>query len=203
MSEELQPDIVLQDRFDQGKQVGELATKRFPDGVQIEVDRNAIDQAVADTKAALDAQAPFIFEASFFADNTFVAVDVLERLDDGFRLIEVKSSSSQKDEHIPDAAVQAHVLRESGVKVRATQIMHLNKEFRHPDQGDLFVSTDVTTPVDQMLARVPAEIQAQLEVLPGPLPDVEIGSHCFEPRDCPRSRRRTLEACHARSRRAT
>ncbi len=119
MAEELQPDIVLQDRFDQGKQVGEVATKRFPGGVQIEVDRNAIDQAVVDTKAALDAQAPYIFEASFFADDTFVAVDVLERLEGGFRLIEVKSSSSQKDEHIPDAAVQRHVLQESGVEVRA------------------------------------------------------------------------------------
>lgn len=182
---ELQPDIVLQDRFNQGKQVGELATERFPGGVHIEVDRNAINKAVADTKAALDVQAPFIFEASFFADNTFVAVDVLERLEDGFRLIEVKSSSSQKDEHIPDAAVQRHVLQESGVDVRAAEIMHLNKEFRHPDQGDLFHHTDVTTLVDEMLRGVPGEIEAQLKVLAGPLPDVEIGSHCFEPRDCP------------------
>ncbi len=33
---ELQPDIVLQDRFDQGAQVGKLAQTRFPGGVLID-----------------------------------------------------------------------------------------------------------------------------------------------------------------------
>lgn len=68
----------------------------------------------------------------------FVAVDVLERNGDGFTLIEVKSSSSQKDEHIPDAAIQTHVLRQCGITVQRAEIMHLNKEFRFPDEGDLF-----------------------------------------------------------------
>ncbi|KKK55037.1 hypothetical protein LCGC14_3078610, partial [marine sediment metagenome] len=114
-----------------------------------------------------------------------MAVDVLERLDDGFRLIEVKSSSSQKDEHIPDAAVQKHVLAQCGIDVLAVEIMHLNKEYRHPDEGDLFNRTDVTTPVDEWLGRIPAELEAQLEMLAGSCPDVEIGSQCFEPRECP------------------
>ena len=34
---ELQPDKVLQDRFDQGQAVGELATSLFPDGVLIDL----------------------------------------------------------------------------------------------------------------------------------------------------------------------
>ena len=34
---ELQPDIVLQDRFDQGKHVGELAQTRFPGGTLIDL----------------------------------------------------------------------------------------------------------------------------------------------------------------------
>src|SRR5207302_5052383 len=36
MAMELQPDKVLQDRFDQGAQVGALARERFPGGVLIE-----------------------------------------------------------------------------------------------------------------------------------------------------------------------
>ena len=44
-----------------------------------------------------------------------MAVDVLERTDDGHNLIEVKSSSSQKPEHVWDAAIQAHVLRQNGL----------------------------------------------------------------------------------------
>ncbi|MCH7717008.1 MAG: DUF2779 domain-containing protein [Gemmatimonadetes bacterium] len=182
---ELQPDIVLQDRFDQGSQVGELAQTRFPGGTLIDFPYREVDAKIEATRLALDFAAPAIYEASFLADNTFVAVDVLERLDDGFRIIEVKSSSSQKDEHIPDAAVQKHVLVQCGIDVRAVEIMHLNKEYRHPDQGDLFARTDVTTPVDEWLGRIPAELEAQLAMLAGPCPDIEIGEHCFKPRDCP------------------
>ncbi len=182
---ELQPDKVLQDRFDQGKQVGELARGRFPGGVLIDLPHHAVAERIRLTQAALDAQASVIFEASFKALDTYVAVDVLERLDPGFRLIEVKSASSQKEEHLPDVAVQAHVARQSGIDVRTVEIMHLNKEFRHPDRGDLFESADVTALVEEMLPGIPAEIEAQLEVMRGSLPDVAIGVHCFEPRECP------------------
>ena len=91
---ELQPNIVLQDRFDQGSQVGELAQTQFPGGTLIDFPYREVDAKIEATRLALDFAAPAIYEASFLADNTFVAVDVLERLDDGFRSIEVKSSSS-------------------------------------------------------------------------------------------------------------
>ncbi len=191
---ELQPDKVLQDRFDQGNQVGELARGRFPRGVLIDLPHTAVAERIRLTQEALDTKVPVIFEASFQADHTYVAVDVLERLDPGFRLIEVKSASSQKEEHLPDAAVQVHVAKRSGIDVRTVEIMHLNKEFRHPDQGDLFESTDVTAPVEEMLPGIPSEIEAQLEVLRGSLPDVAIGVHCFEPRECP-----FLERCWPQS----
>jgi predicted RecB family nuclease len=182
---ELQPDKVLQDRFDQGSQVGELARERFADGTLVDLPHHEFAQRVSLTEQAVHSSAPAIFEASFFADDTFVAVDVLARVDDEWRLIEVKSASSLKDEHIPDAAVQAHVLSRSGIDVHAVDIMHLNKEFRFPDQGDLFVRSDVTAAVRDMLPSIPGEIEAQLDMLSGPLPDVPIGVHCSEPRDCP------------------
>jgi len=181
---ELQPDKVLLDRFDQGRQVGELARAQFADGVVIDT-HATLDERAQRTQTSLGAKAPAIFEASFQAGGTFVAVDVLERLDTGFRLIEVKSSSSQKDEHIPDAAVQTHVLATSGIDVRAVEIMHLNRDFRHPDTGALFARTDVTAQVRDALPGVPGEVATQLEVLRGPLPNVPIGLHCFEPRECP------------------
>ena len=182
---ELQPDIVLQDLFGQGRQVGQLATELFPNGRSIELDYRDLPRAVEDTRAALDDGARCIFEASFFEHRTFVAVDVLEEQDDGWRLIEVKSSTRQKDEHIPDAAVQKYVLGQAGLDVINCEILHLNREFRHPDQGDLFQSTDVTDPVDHRLPQIPEEIDSQLEMLAGPCPDVEIGSHCYDPRACP------------------
>src|SRR5438876_11288067 len=72
MALELQPDKVLQDRFDQGAQVGALARDQFPGGVFIDLPHNAYAERVAKTKEALASDAPAIFEASFIADKTFV-----------------------------------------------------------------------------------------------------------------------------------
>lgn len=182
---ELQPDKVLQDLFDQGRQVGEAARARYPGGVLIDLPHHAGAERVAATKKALAEGAPAVFEATFIADNTFVAIDVLEKRGDGYRLTEVKSSTSQKDEHIPDVAVQAQVAAACGVNVTAAEVLHLNKEFRHPDSGDLFARTDVTAQVAAFVGQVPDEIARQRKMLAGPLPDVAIGAHCFEPRDCP------------------
>jgi len=182
---ELQPDKVLEDLFSQGRQVGELARTRFPGGVLIDLPHYARKERVAATTAALDAGAPAIFEATFIADDTFVAIDVLERHDGGHRLVEVKASNSQKDEHIPDVAVQAYVAAASGIDVKGTEVMHLNSEFRHPDKGDLFDRTDVAAEVVTYLPNVPDEIGRQKAMLAGSIPDVAIGLHCFEPRDCP------------------
>ena len=176
---ELQPDKVLQDRFDQGKQVGELARSHFPGGVLI------ADRSVPATRKLIDAGAPAIFEASFLADNTFVAVDILTPQDGGFHLTEVKSSSSQKEEHLPDVAVQIHVLAQSGIKVTGADVMHLSKECHFPDLSNLFERTDVTEAVGPLLNKVGWEIEAQLRMLEGPLPEVPIGLQCHEPYECP------------------
>src|SRR5439155_1621553 len=172
---ELQPDKVLQDLFDQGRQVGEAARQRYPGGVLIDLPHWAGAARVAATQKALAEGAPAVFEATFIADETFVAIDVLERQGDGYRLTEVKSSSSQKDEHIPDVAVQARVAAACGVNITAAEVLHLNKEFRHPDSGDLFARTDVTGPVAAFVAQVPDEIARQRKMLAGPVPDAPGG----------------------------
>ena len=185
---ELQPGKVLQDRFDQGRQVGELARTRYPGGVLIDLPYDAYADRIAATQAALDQGAPAVFEATFIADNTYVSIDVLEKLtkqEGGYRVTEVKSSTSQKAEHIPDVAIQARVAAACGVHVSAAEVLHLNKEFRHPDSGELFTSTGVTEQVIAFLPQVPEEIARQQKMLAGPLPDVPIGLHCFEPHECP------------------
>src|SRR5207247_4246520 len=98
------------------------------------------------TRQLLDADAPAILEATIIADDTFVAIDVLEKQRDGYHLTEVKSSSSLKEEHIPDVAIQARVAAGCHVRITAAAVLHLNKEFRHPASGELFVRTDGTAP---------------------------------------------------------
>jgi hypothetical protein len=184
---ELQPDKVLQDRFDQGAQVGALARDRFPGGVLVDLPYYAADERVTLTRKLIDAGAPAIFEASALADNTFVAVDVLTPQDGGggFHLTEVKSSSSQKEEHLQDVAVQIHVLERSGIHITGADVMHLNKECRFPDLTNLFERTDVTELVRPLINKVSWEIDKQSEMLDGPLPDIPIGLQCHEPYECP------------------
>ncbi|MFN2570080.1 MAG: DUF2779 domain-containing protein [Gemmatimonadales bacterium] len=182
---ELQPNKVLEDRFDQGRQVGALARERFPGGVLIDLPHNAYAERVSLTRKLLDDGAPAVFEASFVADNTFVAVDVLARNNGGYHLTEVKSSSSQKEEHLADVAVQVHVLQQSGVKISGADVMHLCKECHFPDLSNLFERTDVTAAVQPLLGKIGWEIDAQLQMLDGPLPSITIGAQCHAPYSCP------------------
>src|SRR5258705_2765417 len=63
--------------------------------------------------------------------------------------------------------------------------MHLNRECHFPDLDNLFQRTDVTEAVQPLLNKVGWEIEAQLRMLEGPLPDVAIGRQSHEPYKCP------------------
>lgn len=182
---ELVPDAARQEIFDQGHVVGAAAQARFPGGVLIEAPHRDFDARVALTRAAIDAGAPALFEASFFADDVFVAVDVLERTATGWTLVEVKSATKVKEQYIPDAAVQLHVLRAAGLHVDRVELMHLNRACRFPDLSNLFERVDITEEADALLADVRLSREAQLQMLAGPVPDVAIGRHCTSPYDCP------------------
>jgi hypothetical protein len=182
---ELVPDAQTQAIFDQGTSVGVLARTYVPGGTLIDFPYDQIQKKIDATAASLAAGTRVIYEASFFADRVFVAVDILERRRGGFGLIEVKSSTGAKPEHLPDAAIQAHVLGQAGLEVRSVEIMHLNRACTFPDLSDLFVRTDVTREVAALLPDVPAQAQEQLRMLEGPLPEVAIGPHCGAPHECP------------------
>jgi predicted RecB family nuclease len=182
---ELQPDKVLQDLFDQAHQVGEAARRLFPGGVLIGSGGER-EERVAATEIALASGAPTLFEAAFATPDVFVAVDVLQRTESGaHHLFEAKASNSQKEEHLPDVAIQLHAARASGVEIARAEVIHLNGDFRHPGPADLLARTDVTAAVEAILPTIPAELARQQAVIEGPLPQVPIGAHCFEPRDCP------------------
>ena len=188
-AEELKISPAIKDIIDQGNQVGRLARAQFPGGVLVELEHDDPERLPL-TQKLVAAGTPAIFEATFVADHTFAAVDVLLREGDGWVLIEVKSGTDVKDKYVLDAAIQTHVLKAAGVDVRRTEIMHINKEFVAPEPGappaaDLFVRDDVTFVVSGLLPLIHANIEAQLAALAGPLPAVEIGKQCREPDECP------------------
>jgi len=184
---ELVPEAGLRNLLNQGADVGRKAQGYVggTGGHLIDLPFNQWDNKVAETQDVLQREPPAIYEATFLAADTYVAVDILERGPRGYGVVEVKATNRLKPEHLPDVAVQVHVLRRSGLPVERVEVMHLNPECRFPDLGNLFVREDVAALVEAVLLGVPDEIEAQLRMLDGPLPDVPIGEHCTRPHDCP------------------
>jgi predicted RecB family nuclease len=182
---ELQAGPELQAVFDRGHRVGAAARERFPGGVLIDLPHDDIQGRVEATAQALANGTRVIYEASFLQDDVFVAVDVLERQLGGFTLVEVKSTLDVKPPHVPDVAVQLHVLRRAGLDVGRAELMHLNRDCRHPDLSNLFVREDVTDKAEEFLPSVAASICSMQSALQGLLPEIAIGAHCTEPYECP------------------
>ncbi|MBT8452350.1 MAG: DUF2779 domain-containing protein [Deltaproteobacteria bacterium] len=182
---ELRPDAALQAVFDMGNRVGARAREEFPNAVLIDFDYRRPLDSVKPTRQAIDAGASVILEASFFEDDIFVAVDALSKEGEGWVITEVKATTRVKPQHIPDAAVQAHVVEKAGLPVVRVELMHLNREHRHPDKGPLFIRADISADVAAFRSDIAGEARAQMQMLAGELPDVEPGAHCTSPYECP------------------
>ena len=179
--------------FDTGTGVGELARERFPSGQLVEEKYFEHSQAVRTTETALaDASVPAIFEGGFAFEKIRIRVDILKRNEDeSFDLIEVKSTTSAKSEHIPDVGVQLHVLEGLGIPVRQAHLMHINNAYVYRggayDLEELFSLQDVTEEARKFASDVaPEELVQMWEALDEEtVPAVETGSHCTKPYRCP------------------
>jgi len=171
--------------LERGRHLGELARAHVPGGVLIDLPPWELDARVAATTEALANGAQVVYEASFRAGGGFASVDILERTGRGFVLTEVKSTLDVKVEHLPDVALQTHVLTSAGLDVRHIEVMHLNRECRHPDLSNLFKRERVTADVLPLLPDVPVKLAELHQALAGPLPEVEPGPHCDAPHPCP------------------
>ncbi len=178
--------------FDAGTRIGELARGLYPGGVLMEQDHLRINEAIDATKAALAGPpVPAIYEAGFIFDDVRVRADILPRTQGGRHdLVEVKSATSVKDEHIPDLAIQLYVLQGAGVRPVRACLAHLNKEYVYSggdyDLSRLFTVEDVTGRVREYLPGIPAALKEMRLALAGSAaPDIKPGRHCSSPYDCP------------------
>jgi hypothetical protein len=122
-------DVATQAIFDQGTQVGTVAKCLFPKGIEIGagvIKRSTVDEL---SRAALPERRP-MFEAGFIAGSAFARADVLVPVDRGqWDLVEVKSSTKVKPEHISDIALQRHVYSEAGLRIRRCAVLHVNTDY--------------------------------------------------------------------------
>lgn len=176
-----------QKQFDEGNEVGIRAREWWGEGRLIDVDFRDIGKACDATKLAILEGATTIYEGSFAADDLFARVDILHREDvnSPWQLIEVKKTTSVKDQHVDDVAIQAIILKKCGLEISSYHLMHLNNECTFPDLSTLFDVADISGEVKQKLPETERKI-AKLKsgVKETNEPKLKIGPHCESPYEC-------------------
>ena len=178
--------------FDTGTSVGELATNLCSGGILVTENHLHHEEAIETTRKLLDdPSVPAIFEAAFLYDDIRVRADLLPRVDvSAFDLIEVKSTTSTKEEHVFDVAVQLYVLEGCGVKVRRSCLCHIDNEYVYQggeyELEKLFAIDDITEEARQFQPLVLQELQdmrrSLWELEP---PEETTGRQCTSPYICP------------------
>jgi len=179
--------------FDIGNEVGDVARNIYdPQGSGTLIDPSAYGFRAAFKKTAelLEGDKP-IFEAAFSIEGGLALADVMLRLepDKAWRMIEVKSSTSVKDYHLDDISIQNYVAKKSGVNLEGIALGHINSKWIYNgdrDYSGLIKEVDLTAHAKEMEQEVAKWFKAANKIASQSVePDVEIGSHCSEPFECP------------------
>ena len=178
--------------FDTGHAVGHRAQQRWPGGVEVGFKPWERDPAVAQTRKLMaDPTVPAIYEAAFLHQGLYVRVDILARTDEGWDLVEVKSSTRpEKEVFLKDLAVQYWVLSRLSVPLREVGILVLNNQYVYPggdyDPQELFRFHEATEYCQEHSDWVGQDVQRLHAVLARSEPPViGVGDHCFRPYECP------------------
>lgn len=91
-------DTFLQALANGGFQVEELARMHYPDGIFINTETYEYEKAVQLTQEALQNENIIIYEAAFLVDGYFIRTDIIEKIGNKVRLIEVKAKSFDPNE---------------------------------------------------------------------------------------------------------
>jgi len=175
--------------FDQGHEVGALARRYFPGGVLLDEDREHTEQALARTTELIKEGVKTLYEAAFFAEGVLVRCDIVRKVGGAWHLIEVKSSTQLKEQHLPDIAIQKYIMEAAGYKVAKSFLMVINTDFvKHGpiDPREFFTLLEVTQELAEAEAEVPANLEAFFKTLSDPArePAIKFGCHCSSPYEC-------------------
>jgi len=175
--------------MDQGRQVGKLAQRLFPGGVEVRTGNP--EEAIRITRELIaNPDIPAILEGAFESDGVFVRVDILHRRRDRrWRLIEVKSSASMKDEHPEDVAIQYRVVSNCGLDVATCHLAHINRNYVYQggniDPWRFFRIRNLTREVTRLKTKLVFQLRSEFRVLEMPtVPDLPTGKHCLKPVVC-------------------
>jgi len=181
--------------FDTGHRVGDVAQQIYGQGRGILIEYGpGLSQAVRDTERLMKAgvEEP-IFEATFSHGGVLVRLDVLipqgpNPQSPAWKIVEVKSSTKVKDEHVADCAIQAWVFQGLGYELSEIALSHIDTAYDYPGGENftgLLVEEDLTAEIADLQDSVPAWIELAKEAASGEMPEVPVGQHCTTPYLCP------------------
>ena len=140
-------------RMDQGQEIGELARQLYPEGVFVSKD-GAKTTAVVTGELIADPKTTTLLEATF-RDDPFVAkADILQRINDGWHLLEVKSNFANTpdlEDLVADLAYTLMVAKRSGLPVNRASLVLLSRKYRFGDGPErLFTIVDKTAEAEAL-----------------------------------------------------
>lgn len=179
------PSPTQQRIIEQGIEVGNYARQYFSNGILIE-GKNT-EEKIQETQTAIERGETCLFEATFSFDSIVVKCDILlQDEQEKWQLIEVKSSTKVKDEHLLDLAIQKYVLAGNDIFISSSQVMHINRDCVYPDLSNLFIRTEVNQQLKAVFSDIPQLIRNSQNTLEKQqVPDIAIGKHCDKPHPCP------------------
>lgn len=177
-------------RFRVGHQVGDLAQRQYPDGVMIEpVDRNWAEAIRRTTDLVSSVNQTTLFEATFTYGGIMIRADILNPVEHGWHMIEVKSTTSVKEYHLEDVAIQAWTARNAGLSLTKVSVQTIDSGWTYRGGGNydgLFKLESVEMHIAKAVASVPRWIDDAREVLERKVaPEIKMGAQCNDPFACP------------------
>lgn len=174
--------------FDLGHEIGRLACNVFPNGKDATPEQFFdLKPAAEKTRQWINENVETIYEATFIAENSSAMLDILHRKDGQLWAIEVKNSTSAKEYHFQDAALQYHVMTKAGFEPDCFFLMYINNQYKRDGEisDDLFTLEDITAQIKAKQQWVSENLEYLLSILQSDVePEVSIGGHCGSPFTC-------------------
>lgn len=185
-------DEALQRRFQEGNEVGDFAMGLFGEFVETTAYTSEgkldIPTMLKNTKKYLIEGRENICEAAFTKNGCYCAVDILHKVQNGYEIYEVKSSTDIAEMYLWDVAYQKYVLEQSGLHISDVYIVHIDHTYvRHGeiDIHKLFKIVNVSQQILPFSVHVEENTaEAKKYIAQKEEPEMQIGEQCSNSYGC-------------------
>lgn len=175
--------------FNRGTDVGIVAQKLFPGGVDVSpTSVRKYNEAVEKTKELVDLGQEIIYEATFVFNEVLVAIDMLIKKNNKWYAYEVKSSLKISPAYVLDASLQYYVIKNCVPDLEDIFLVTVNGDYVFESKLNvdaLFKFCSVKKDASANWEFIEDRINKAKAVIENPKsPDIGVGEHCFKPYKC-------------------